>query len=62
MKKHLSKVPILLGPLAHWVDVKFALTSLFRLAILDDSTRFYNLLWCVLTLGGIGNEGFDCIS
>ena len=62
MKKHLSEVPILTGPLAHWADVKIALTSLPWLAVLDDYTRFYNSLWYVLSLGGIGNEGFDCAS
>ena len=61
-KKYLSEVPILPGPLAHWDDTKITLTSFLGPVALDDSTKFYNPLWCALGPSGIHNEGFDCTS
>ena len=61
-KKHLSEVLILLGPLAHGDDTKITSTFLLRPVDLGDSTKFYNLLWYALGLGGISSEGFNCAS
>ena len=62
MKRHLSETLNLPGPFTHWDDTKIALASPLGSVALDDSTRFYNPLWCAFGLGGIGNEGFDCTS
>ena len=61
-KKHLSEVLILPGPLAHGDDTKITSTFLLGPVDLGDSTKFYNLLWCALGLGGISSEGFNCAS
>ena len=58
-KKHLFEALTLLGPLDHQGGIKIALTFLFGLVDPDDPTRSYNPLWCVLGLGGIGNESSD---
>ena len=62
MKKHLSGVLILHDSLGHWGDTKIASTSPHGPVGPDDPTKFYNPLWCVLNLGGIGNKGSDCAS
>ena len=57
-KKYLSKIPTLSGPLAHWANIETSLTFHLWPAIPDNSTKFCNLLWCVLTLGGIAMKAW----
>ena len=58
LKKYLFEIWILPSRFAHWVDVEIASTFHLWLAIPNDSTKFCNLLWCVLAPSSIDNEGF----
>ena len=62
MKNHLSGILNPSGPPGHWNDAKTISTFLLGPAGLNDPTRSYSPLWCVLDLGGINNEGSDCAS